>query len=393
MQDTAAANVQSEAQFAALVDATAADPARSERLADLLREDHPSYGQRGTATIVRMRGWVLLAIARTGVSDAALIFVLEELDTATDPYLVAAAAHALRSYSRPNPALAPFVLRALTNIRYRDEPVSFEAYGEYAVSSTGTSPVRELLATLTWLGAHAGGVLCELEPLRAQGSGLSRTLRIELERTIHAIGSAGQADESATHACCGPSPDSVSNMSSWAPSARRGSASVESIALQDHHGETIAFKEFFNGQPSIAVFFYTRCDNPMKCSLTITKLARVQKLLEAQGFANRIRTAAITYDPAFDLPERLCVYGRDRGVRMDANHRMLRATDDNNALRTHFELGVNFIESLVNRHRIEIYVLDAQGRVAVSFERIHWDEQQVVTRAIETLNENMCCSD
>lgn len=393
MQDTAAANGQSEAQFAALVDATAADPARSERLTDLLREDHPSYGQRGTATIVRMRGWVLLAIARAGVSDAALIFVLEELDTGTDPYLVAAAARALRSYSRPNPALAPFVMRALTNIRYRDELVSFEAYGEYAVSSTGTSPVRELLATLTWLGPHARGALSGLEALRAQGSGLSRKLRIEVERTVHAIGSAGQADESATHACCGPSSDGVGNMSSWAPSARRGSAPVESIALQDHRGETITFKEFFKGQPSIAVFFYTRCDNPMKCSLTITKLARVQKLLEAQGFANRIRTAAISYDPAFDLPERLCIYGRDRGVRMDANHRMLRATDDNNALRAHFELGVNFIESLVNRHRIEVYVLDAQGRVAVSFERIHWDEQQVVTRAIETLNENVCCSD
>jgi hypothetical protein len=29
----------------------------------------------------------------------------------------------------------------------------------------------------------------------------------------------------------------------------------------------------------------------------------------------------------------------------------------------------------------------------VSFERIHWDEQQVVTRAIEILNENVCCCD
>jgi protein SCO1/2 len=393
MQDAAAANPQSETQFAALVDAIAADPAPGERLADLLREDHPSYGQRGTATIVRMRGWILLAIARTGVSDAALIFVLEELDTGADPYLVAAAARALRSYPRPNPALAPFVMRALTNIRYRDEPVSFEAYGAYAISSTGTSPVRELLATLAWLGPCAQGVLPELEALHAQGDALARKLRIEVGRTIHAIGIAGQADGSAPHACCGPLPDGIGSISSWAPSARRGSAPIESIALQDHQGETITFKEFFKGQPSIAVFFYTRCDNPMKCSLTIAKLARVQKLLEMQGFAGRIRTAAITYDPAFDLPERLRIYGQDRGVRMDANHRMLRAADDNDTLRAHFELGVNFIESLVNRHRIEVYILDAQGRVAVSFERIHWDEQQVVTRAIEILNENVCCCD
>ena len=70
---------------------------------------------------------------------------------------------------------------------------------------------------------------------------------------------------------------------------------------------------------------------------------------------------------------------------------MLRAADGNDALREHFALGVNFIESLVNRHRIELYILDAQGRIAVSFERIHWDEQEVVGRATELLNEQAYC--
>ena len=69
---------------------------------------------------------------------------------------------------------------------------------------------------------------------------------------------------------------------------------------------------------------------------------------------------------------------------------MLRAVEDNDALREHFELGVNFIESLVNRHRIELYILDAQGRIAVSFERIHWDEEDVVARAAEVLEEMAC---
>ena len=40
----------------------------------------------------------------------------------------------------------------------------------------------------------------------------------------------------------------------------------------------MTFKDFFHGQPSIVVFFYTRCDNPMKCSLTVAKLARVQAI-------------------------------------------------------------------------------------------------------------------
>lgn len=388
MQEEAVAIVWSEPQFAALVDALAADPDRREQLIDLLREDHAAYDQRGAATIVRMRGWILLTMARVGLWDAALVFVLEELDTGTDAYLVAAAARALRSYPRPDAAFAPFVMRAITNMRYRDEPLSFETYGEYATSSAGTSPLGELLATIAWLGPHARGVVADLEALRTQGGGLSRKVRIDLDRVKQAIRGADQGDTSSTQACCcGPPLADVRSRTSWAPDTRNVSEEIESVVLQDHGGESITFKEFFHGHPSIVAFFYTRCDNPLKCSLTITKLARVQERLQAQGLAERIRTAAISYDPAFDSPERLRVYGRDRGVRMDGHHRMLRAAEHNEVVRTYFELGVNFVGSLVNRHRVEVYILDAKGRIAASFERIHWDEQDVVTSAIDVLME------
>src|SRR3981189_983755 len=169
MRPVATASAQSEPRFAAMVDALMADPSRSGRLTDLLREDHPIYDQRGAAAVVRMRGWLLLALARAGVSDAALIFVLEELDTGVDAYLVATAARALRSYPNPTESLAPFVMRALTQIRYRDEPVSFERYGDYAVSSAGTGPVRELLATLAWVRPRARRVLPDAAALPPAG--------------------------------------------------------------------------------------------------------------------------------------------------------------------------------------------------------------------------------
>jgi protein SCO1/2 len=392
MRHAAATRALPEPQFAALVDALAADPARRDELNALLREEHSLYDQRGAATIVRMRGWVLLALARAGVSDAALIFVLEELESGLDPYLVAAAARALRSYPSPNETFAPFVMRALTNIRYHDEPISFENYGEYAVAATRTSPVRELLATLAWLGPHAAGVLDQVRLLRKQGSsGLPTKFRVDIDRAIQTIRGPERSDPPAAPACCGAPATDVERTSSWPPNERCSCTPVASTVLQDHDGATITFKEFFTGQPTIVAFFYTRCDNPLKCSLTVTKLARVQALLQAQGLAERIHTAAITYDPGFDLPERLRIYGKDRGVRLDPHHRMLRAADGNDALRGYFELGVNFIESLVNRHRIELYILDAQGRIAVYFERIHWDEQEVVGRATELLNEPACC--
>ena len=121
----------SERQFEALVEALSSDPTRRAELTDLLREDHPVYDQRSAAAIVRMRGWILIALSHVGLTDAALLFVLEELDTGRDAYLVAAAARALRSYPKPVAAFAPFVMRAIANIRYHDDHVAFERYGEY----------------------------------------------------------------------------------------------------------------------------------------------------------------------------------------------------------------------------------------------------------------------
>ena len=376
----------SDVAFAARVDALAVDPHGSATLLELLREDHSIYDQRGAATVVLMRGWVLLAIARRELTDEALRYVLEELDTGIDPYLVAAAARALRSYPRPGPALAPFVKRALDQSRYHDDPVSFDGYGEYGTSASATSPVRELLATLTWLGPHARAVVPDLEALVREG-GLSKKAMADATSALESIRAATRNHAIVDEARCCELPSAFVD-GSWLPwRDRRDSTSIEALTFEDHDGIACSFRDVFRGQPSIVVFFYTRCDNPLKCSLTVTKLAAVQKLLAERGLDDRIHTAAITYDPGFDSAKRIGVYGKDRGVRMDARHRMLRATAGMNALRAHFALGVNFIESLVNRHRVEAYVLDAQGRVAASFGRLLWDERAIVDRAMQVLDE------
>ena len=382
----AATSSMAEAGFAALVDACGPDEAARGVLIGLLREDHPVYEQRGAAAVVRMRGWVLAALARTGVSPDALIFVLEELDTGSDPYLVAAAARALRHSGGPSPAFAPFLMRAFANIRYHDDPVSFESYGEYATSTTATTPLRELLKTLAWLGPQAASVLGELRRLAGPDGGLPKKLLPEVCRTMQAIGGTGESGVRDSGACCGL-PDGLGKVFLRVPGLRGRSEPVGSVVFEDHMGTQVRFGDFFRGRPSIVAFFYTRCDNPLKCSLTITKLGRIQRLLEERGLDGEIRTAAITYDPGFDLPVRIQRYGEMRGMRLDSDHRMLRATGGLEALRRHFKLGVNFIESLVNRHRIELFILDSEGRIAVTFERIHWDEEEVVDRATEVRSE------
>jgi protein SCO1/2 len=353
-----------------------------DQLLDLLHEDNPLYDQRGAATVVRMRGWVMLTLARPTLPHAALPFLLEDLDTGVDPYLVASAACALRSYPTPNAAFAPFVVRAITNIRYRDERVSLEAYGAYAIGTKGATPVRELLATLTWLGPHARTVISEIESLHTGPTALAKKYQPPLEQILNGLQSQSESGD-----CC-QLPDSVRDLFSWMHPNRTTSSSIDSTVFEDQDSQTITFAEYFHGRPSIVVFFYTRCDNPLKCSLTITRLARIQKLLETEGLTDQINTAGITYDPGFDLPERLLNYGQHRGIHFSSHHRLLRTRDGLDSLRKHFQLGVNFIESLVNRHRIELYILDARGQTAGYFGRIQWNERDVVDRAIEVLKES-----
>jgi protein SCO1 len=384
MSQVGSSATMSEAKFAAEVDALVSR-ADAPGLAELLREDHPVYDQRGAAAVVRMRGWVMLGLGRIGLSDAGLLFVLEELDTGRDSYLVAAAARVLRSYPQPQPGFAPFLTRALNNIRFHDEPVAFDEYGQYATGATQITPIRELLASFAWLGPLASGVLPQLEALRNGPGSFPRRTLAELDRVIGTIAGGDRATAESLPSCCAW--PGFGNGFFWRRETRRGCAPVEAAVFEDHDGRRIRFAEFFRGHPSIVVFFYTRCDNPQKCSLTIAKFAGLQNLLLERGLAGRIHTAAITYDPGFDSAERILGYARSRGVALGDGNRMLRPVDGISGLREHFKLGVNFIESLVNRHRIEVYLLDADGAIAASYARIHWDQSEIVDRAATLLEE------
>ena len=241
----------SETQFAALVDALAVNPAAHDRLASLLREDHPLYDQRGAAGIVRMRGWILLALARVGLSDKGLLFVLEELDTGHDGYLVAAAARALRSYPTPQAAFAPFVVRAIGTMRHQDDAVAFDAYGAYPSSSEGTTPVLELLATLIWLGPEARQVLPQLEELATIDSGLTTKLRAAVERAADAMRSVATPAADTPDASCCSLPASVGHFVRWPFAARASASAIESTLFEDHDGAVLAYADFFHGRPTI----------------------------------------------------------------------------------------------------------------------------------------------
>jgi protein SCO1/2 len=369
-----------EEVVAALVDDVRGRPGEGERLLALLPERHPLYEGRGANAVMRLRGYLLAAFEQTGLPEGALPYVLEELESGREAYTVAAAARAVRGMPAPTPGVVPYLVRAVENIRFSDDTVTFAAYRPSWPTAGGTTALAEIFETLGWLGAHAAPALPALESMTGpRATEFTSESRARIARAIERIRGAGTP----APCCCAPAPRVGLTRRAPGPAARPGA--IAGIRVEDQDGEALPFGTFFTGKPAVLAFFYTRCTNPDKCSATITRLARLQERRAEEGLAGRIRVAAITYDPEYDLPARLRAYGGSRGFRFGPDDRLLRSRDGFPILREHFQLGVGFTGTTVNRHRIELFILDARGEVAVTFERLQWQVEDVLDRARELL--------
>jgi protein SCO1/2 len=141
-----------EEHIAALVDAVKENPRRRDCLVALLPEQISMYAGRSANATVRMRGYIIAAFGQVGLPAAALPYVLEELESGRDAYLVAAAATALRGLDGPTSHVVPFLVKAIENIRYADDAVSFDSYRPRWPLPNHTTAIEEIMKTFAWLG-------------------------------------------------------------------------------------------------------------------------------------------------------------------------------------------------------------------------------------------------
>lgn len=373
-----------EEELAALVDDARRMRGRGNELARLLPEQHPLYRNRSANAIIRIRGYLLAAFEQTGTPEAVVPYILEELESGTDAYLVAAAAKALRGLDEPPPGVVQFLFKAVDNIRGWDDTLTFESYKPRWPVAAPTTALKELFITFGSLGARAREALPGLERLLAEGTkSFTAPVRAEIENALGRI----SADESEEDVSCCTLPKGFGLLARCVGRGGLGRVPTARVELEDQDGRPFTFGGFFSGKPSVVVFFYTRCSNPNKCSLTVTKLARLQRAIEEAGLGGRLKTAAITYDPAYDLAPRLRAYGLSRGVRFGNDDRIMRARSGFKELADYFNLGVSFAGSIVNRHRIELFILDGRGRIVYTFARLRWDVDEVLSIAGSLLEE------
>lgn len=298
-------------------------------LLTLLREDAPIYRGRGATEAERLRAFVLECVSRAGLASEAVAFIREDLETSLDPYPVAAAARAIRHLAEPPPDIADVLRRAASRIKFVDENVCLDVYPP-PQAVDGPSALAEVMATLTALG--------DATPRTAPPAA-------EVERPVVSL------------------------------------ADLRDVELEDQDGALTTLGQLVLGRPSVIAFFYTRCMNPNKCSRTIGQLGALHDLVADTGAV----IAGISYDPAYDLPARLRRYGEDRGFRFGPNGRLLRSIGSFEPIQQALRLGVGYGAATVNRHAVELFVANPDGRLVAFRQRELWDEQDVaeaVRRAV-----------
>lgn len=374
-------DARSAAELAAHIDTVRLSPDAPRQLTAMLAEQSAVFAGRGSNETERLRGYILASFATVGLPLEAVPYVLEELETGRHPYTVAAAGRALRGTSDVPTEGPVLVVRAIARLRDADDYVSFDCFAPAPASPNGATALSELTTTLTFLGARATGAQGELQTLvDDQGEAFAPAIRAALANALQTL---AQPHSPAAMSCCGE------QASMAAPSedvnATAASALVD-LELENQDAARLTFAAAFSGRPTALAFFYTRCTNPEKCSLTITRLARLARRIDAEALDANI--AAITYDPTYDRPTRLHAYGIGRGMEFSPRCALFRTVGPIDPVRDAFDLGVGFGPSTVNRHRIELVVLDASLVAAQWFARRLWQEEAVLEaiRGIQRAN-------
>jgi cytochrome oxidase Cu insertion factor (SCO1/SenC/PrrC family) len=277
--------------------ATPRTPGGDRRLVGMLRRDGAAYRGLSTADAEWVRGHVLAAFQHRRAPPVVVAAVREELRTSLNPTVLAGAARVVRGLPDAD-AWAPLLDAAAGRLSIGDQYVD--------------------------LGDAVGP---------------RRTAKEELALTPD-----GQATAHCCHAAAVTGENTV--RLSLCPGA------LSPVIVEDQAGAQALLLDLLRARPSVVAFFYTRCMNPSKCSLTVTRLAGVAARLGAAG-----NVLALSYDGDFDTPPRLAAFGSDRGFPFGDTARLARCTAGWAALKRQFALDVGYGETTVNAHGREVFLI------------------------------------
>lgn len=343
-------------------------------LVALLSERHAVYNERPGYQMNHIKGYAIASFAEVGLPDSAINFVLDELQNGRTAYMVAAAARGLRGSKRPKAEFTGFLLKAIDNLRYHDDSLDLTVFKPTWPLHNPSSGKLEIFRTLQWLKGYAKAAIPELHGFLKNSIDFTPEMREEIQKAINAI----EADNRELDLSCCDVDGKTATKNSWLKTDRRLIDSIGHLKVENEDGISMPLKDVVGHKPTAIAFFYTRCMNPNKCTLTINKIGWLQKELIKNGLEAKVNLIAFTYDPAYDTPAKMRTFGENRGMTFGPHVHALRTrSEDFATLSNFFQLGVNHVSSTVNQHRLELYILNKDGIIKTTYTRLQWEVEKV----------------
>lgn len=352
-------------------------------LVDLLSERHSVYQKRPSYQINRIKGYALASFKETGLPNSAINFVLDELQNGRNAYIVGAAARGLRGSKQPKAEYVSFLIQAVYNLKYHDDSFDLTVFKPEWPLKNPSSGRLEIFRTLRWLRGYAKGALPELRSFLNNTESYTLEIGEEIGRTIKEI----EEDKRELDLSCCEIEGKSSSGISWFWKGIRNIRSIGNLEVQNETGRFDSLENFIDQKPTVVGFFYTRCINPNKCTLTVNKIGWLQQELSQIGLENQVNLLAFTYDPVYDTHEKMRAFGENRGLVFGPNTHVLRTSPEEfSVLSDFFQLGVNYLASTVNQHRLELFILNQNGAIETTYTRLQWEVKDVVSDLLKLVD-------
>ena len=344
----------------------------AETVSGLLSYRSALYQQRDKAIVARLRAYLFATLADIGVpaaAEPALLDVLAHVDERMSPVEVGAAARAAAALGARGHRFAPYLASVLST-RISEEEFTLAHFEPRFLPADATTIQLEAIRALGEIAAHDD--LSTLEAL--QGFAALPAASGADPRAIRAAQlAAGRVAGRAASA-----PGAEASADPWITADHRAAPLELDVPVTDQDGIPRRLEGLLD-RPAFVVFFYTRCQNDAKCSMTMSNLAFLQRHLAREGLADRVRLLAITYEPQFDTPQRLHGFATDRGL-LPGEDALVLQVDPARQQQVIDQLlvPVSYNAAWVSAHGVESSLLDARGRLVRKYSVVLWDNDALV---------------
>ena len=173
----------------------------------------------------------------------------------------------------------------------------------------------------------------------------------------------------------------------WLPATQRTELDCLQVGFTDQSGRKGQLADF-RGRPMVISFFYTRCENRLKCPATVAQFGELQQSLQSAGLNESVTQLMVSFEPQYDTPGRLNSYAKSHGMKCTDHCRMLQLDDKSMPeVVKNLDVPVNYNSGWVNIHGVVLYLIDQDGRLVRKYHTLLWDNPAVVADLAKLLQE------